>query len=102
MLLRRKLTVVLLPGNDVNSRVNTTPVSTTTTETPTSRAPNELPEVVVTGTPMKPGESKQVTAKDGSTVTMTKNADGTYDITGLKDGDQKGVTAKGLYNFLES
>ena len=60
-----------------------------------------MPGVTVTGSPMKAVESKQVTAKDGSTVTLTKNANGTYDITGLKDGDQKGITAKDLYKFLE-
>ena len=90
----------------VSPASSTPPVSTTIDTPPVSTGGagngNVLPEVVVTGSPMKAGESKQVTAKDGSTVTLTKNADGTYDITGLKDGDQKGITAKGLYDFLES
>ena len=90
----------------VSPASSTPPVSTTIDTPPVSTGGagngNVLPEVVVTGSPMKAGESKQVTAKDGSTVTLTKNADGTYDITGLKDGEQKGITAKGLYDFLES
>ena len=100
------------PGTTGNPPVPTTTTSTpgaTTTGTPSTTTTGndkiyeggELPGVTVTGSPMKAVESKQVTAKDGSTVTLTKNANGTYDITGLKDGDQKGITAKDLYKFLE-
>jgi len=119
MQLRQKLTVVLLPGNDVHPRVNTTPASTNTpsgsttstssTVTPGSRTtppadttsdenfPNLLPEVVVTGKRMANGETREATADDGIKVKITKVADGQYTVA---DASGK-IIKQGGTNVLE-
>ena len=82
----------------------TTGTPSTTTPSTTSKAPNELSEVVVTAKRMANGETREATADDGTKVKITKVADGQYtvaDVNGqvIKRGDTSVLEGYGFANL---